>query len=65
MFWCNWVCTKSIESSSSAVVLCAHNEIVLECDLLFGHHDGHGLFDMDGDTLKDWNQPASGIYPWP
>merc|ERR1712241_1335144 len=29
---------------------------MLECDLLYGHHDGHGLFGFDGDTLKQWNQ---------
>ena len=53
------MCKKAIESPSSAVVVCAHKEVLLECDLLYGHDDGHGLFGFDGDALQEWNQ-ASG-----
>ena len=34
----------------NAVVVLAHKEVLLECDLLYGHHDGHGLFHMVGDS---------------
>ena len=28
---------------------------IVECDLIYGHHDGDGLFLVDGPTLKQWN----------
>ena len=59
------MCKKAIESQSSAVVVCAHKEVMLECDLLYGHHDGHGVFGFDGDTLKQWNQASGKLQFWP
>ena len=28
---------------------------IVECDLIYGHHDGDGLFLVDGPTMKQWN----------
>jgi len=46
------------DMGTNAVVILAHKEVLLECDLMYGHHDGHGLFDMDGDTLTEWKREA-------
>ena len=40
--------------ASNAVFLLAHEEVLLTCDLLFGHHDGHGLFNYDEAAMKEW-----------
>ena len=40
--------------ASNAVVLFAHKEVLVTCDLLFGHHDGHGLFNYDEATVREW-----------
>ena len=28
--------------------------VLLECDVCYGHHDGHGIMDLDTETLKKW-----------
>ena len=40
--------------ASNAVFLLAHGEVLVTCDLLFGHHDGHGLFNYDEATVREW-----------
>lgn len=37
-----------------AILCIVDNRIILECDLIYGHHDGEGLLSTDGDTLKKW-----------
>ena len=32
----------------------------MECDLLYGHDDGHGFFGIDEATLREWS-PDPGI----
>ena len=30
----------------------------MECDLLYGHHDGHGFNNIDEATLREWKPDA-------
>ena len=40
--------------AANAVVCLVNNKVLLECDILYGHHDGHGLLDLDEAALKQW-----------
>ena len=40
--------------AANAVICLVQNEVLLECDLVYGHHDGHGLLDVDKSTLLQW-----------
>ena len=35
----------------NAVVCCVHKEVVLECDIIYGHHDNVGSFGVDKDRF--------------
>ena len=40
--------------ASNAIALLAHETVLVTCDLLFGHHDGHGLFNYDEAAVRGW-----------
>ena len=40
--------------AGNAVICLVKKEVLLECDLVYGHHDGHGLLDIDKRTLLQW-----------
>ena len=40
--------------AANAVVCLVNNQVLLECDILYGHHDGHGLLDLDEAALRQW-----------
>ena len=42
------------DSVCSAVVGLVENEILLECDLMYGHHDGCGFGHVDKQALEEW-----------
>ena len=44
--------------ASNAVVLFVHKEVLLECDLLHGHDDGHGVYNCDEATLRQWKNDS-------
>jgi len=47
---------------TNAVVVYAHEEILMECDLLYGHDDGYGFNSVDESTLKKWSpDPSDGL----
>ena len=39
---------------ANAVLCLVQNEVILECDLIYGHQDGHGLLNLNESTLKQW-----------
>ena len=40
------------DDPATVVICCAHKEIVLECDVLYGHHNQLGLFVVDKERFK-------------
>ena len=42
------------DAITNAVVCLVQKEVLLECDLLYGHQDGNGLLDLDETKLKQW-----------
>ena len=38
----------------NAVLCLVRNEVILECDLIYGHQDGHGVLNLNENTLKQW-----------
>ena len=42
--------------ATNAVVCVVKNQVLLECDILYGHHDSHGLLDLDETNLKQWKK---------
>lgn len=39
---------------NNSLLCLVDNQILLESDLVFGHHDGHGIFDLDQEKLLQW-----------
>ena len=37
-----------------SLVLIVQSQVLLECDLIYGHEDGHGVFGLDRTTLEKW-----------
>ena len=35
------------DCGTSGVICVAHKEVAMECDIIYGHHDGHGALNMD------------------
>jgi len=47
------------DCATNAVVCLAHEEVVMECDVVYGHHDGHGALLLDKERFlefraEDW-----------
>ena len=38
----------------SSIICLVEKEVLLECDIVYGHQDGHGLLDLNGSVLKQW-----------
>ena len=38
----------------NSLVLIVQSHVLLECDLIYGHEDGHGIFNLDRATLEKW-----------
>jgi len=46
--------------ATDAIIAVVH-DVALECDLIYGHHDGEGIFEMDKETFRQfkpehWNE---------
>ena len=40
--------------AGNAVMCLVQNEVLLECDLLYGRHDGLGILNLDQANLRQW-----------